>query len=119
MERAEGRAVVRPRAWADPEGCSSTIVLLDEGSIFLHTNMGWVPVGLQTYDPRGEEVVAEEMAKGYELEEVSEERAWWLSGKEKPEHCACEAVATHVHDLGGGEVHMCCGGSMCCAEANE
>jgi len=81
----------RPRAWSDPEGCSSTVVLWDPNDwsssgygpkIYMCTNMGWIPLGLDTKDPRGSEKVAEEMAENYNLKEVSRERALWFAGHE-------------------------------------
>lgn len=83
----------RPRAWSDPEGCSSTIVLYDPHvdrpdlgpRIYMHTNLGWVPLGFDVHDARGPEIVAEELGKGYGLQEVSESKARWLSGAEDDE----------------------------------
>lgn len=77
-----------PRAWADPEGCSSTIVLYDPregGKVFMNTNLGWVgPVDLDLEKDETAEQAAEKIAEGYELEEVPEERARWLAGMEEP-----------------------------------
>lgn len=75
---------MKPRAWSDPTGCSSTTVLYyPRGVIYMLTNMGWVgPMNLELEEGETVEQAAEKIAKGYELEEVSEERARWLAGEE-------------------------------------
>ncbi len=85
----------KPRAWSSPDGTTSTQVLYDprgreEGDdvplIFMHTNMGWIgPVNLDLDEGETVEMVAEQMGKGYELEEVDRERAIWLAGYEGQE----------------------------------
>lgn len=88
---SERRKFKRPRAWSDPTGCSSTVVLWDPNDwsnkglppqIYMCTNLGWVPVGVDEEDREDTETVAEAMAKGYELEEVPRERAIWFAGHE-------------------------------------
>lgn len=73
----------RPRAWSDPEGSSSTIVLYDREKVFMHTNLGWLQV--ETEEAAGPLSAAEGLAKSYGLTEVSAERARWLSGAEEEE----------------------------------
>ncbi len=87
-----------PRAWSDPSGCSSTKVLWDPchrvpncaapegGSVYMHTNLGWVgPVELDLAEGETPEQAAQKIAEGYELEEVDRERAIWLAGFEGQE----------------------------------
>jgi hypothetical protein len=82
---------MRPRAWADPEGCSSTIVLYDPRNaqepnpsganvVFVHTNLGWVNPDVSQFESPLQ--ACEDIAKSWGLEEVSEERARWLAGME-------------------------------------
>lgn len=75
---------MKPRAWADPESCSSTVVLHDPregGNVFMLTNIGWIgPVDLDLGIDETSEQAAEKIAKGYELEEVEEDRAKYLAG---------------------------------------
>ena len=82
----------KPRAWADPEGCSSTMVLYDprerggpgdSAGIYMHTNLGWLgPLENEPEEGETLEQVAENIAKGYKLEEVDRERAIWMAGCE-------------------------------------
>lgn len=75
----------RPRAWSDPGGCSSTKMLYDPGvpgaevkHIFMHTNMGWIPI--EPDEEIGLENQCESIAKAYGLTEVSRDTAIWLAG---------------------------------------
>lgn len=79
----------KPRAWSDPEGLSSTVVLYDPGHreeplgpfIYMMTNLGWIgPVNVELSEGETVEQVAQRMGEGYELKEVSRERAIWLAG---------------------------------------
>jgi hypothetical protein len=83
----------KPRAWSDPDGGSSTIVLYDPRgrddmvrdpeAVYVHTNMGWIAVSWE------EDVTAQEaasnLADGYKLKEMSRERAIWACGFEGEE----------------------------------
>lgn len=48
--------------------------------VYLHTNLGWVPIGNTPKDPKEAEKFAEECARGYDLQESKKSRAYWLAG---------------------------------------
>jgi hypothetical protein len=84
----------KPRAWSDPGGCSSTIVLFDPGGrsvddepmVFMLTNLGWIgPVELDLDENETVEQAAEQIAKGYELAETDRDKAIWLTNCEGQE----------------------------------
>ncbi len=74
---------MRTRFWSNPDGCSSTCVQVRDDAqpmVHLHTNMGWVPIGNAPKTYHEAEKFAEEIAKGYGLEEADEEQAIYMAG---------------------------------------
>jgi hypothetical protein len=66
---------VRTRLWRDPEGLSSTAVQFrtDTRDVFvwMHTNIGWVPIGNAPRTEKEAQAFAEDLANSYRLEETS------------------------------------------------
>ncbi len=55
---------------------------VDEGEVFMHTNMGWIPVEVEPAEGETVLVTAMAIAKQYGLKETSRERAIWAAGGE-------------------------------------
>jgi hypothetical protein len=73
--------VKKTRAWNSPE--TNTIVQFRTDVspfIYLHTNVGWIPVGNCPSNPEKAEKMAEDIAKGYNLTETTQEFAKHLAG---------------------------------------
>jgi hypothetical protein len=71
--------LVKPRAWHDGEGCSSTVILSVptatpgvHAGLYMHTNIGWVPVVIE--DGASIEETAVRVAASYKLTETDAER---------------------------------------------
>ena len=50
--------------------------------VWMHTNIGWIPIGNAPEEDKAAEEFAEETAKGYELTESSQSRAKYMAGIE-------------------------------------
>lgn len=53
-----------------------------EPKVWMHTNIGWVPIGNAPRDEAEAEAFAIEIAEGYDLMEMPEERARYMAGWE-------------------------------------
>jgi hypothetical protein len=74
---------MRTRYWHDFAGLSSTAVQFRDDAdpmVFLHTNLGWVPIGNTPPDATGAERFAEEVAASYKLSEASQAVATYMAG---------------------------------------
>lgn len=74
--------MTKTRYWDNP-GFSSTAVQFrtdTEPMIWMHTNIGWVPIGNTPVDRKEAEHFAEELAAGYNLEERGREFAEYMLG---------------------------------------
>jgi hypothetical protein len=74
--------VKKTRAWYNP-GVTDTIVQFRTDVtpfIYIHSNVGWLPIGNCPSDPEKAEKLAERTAKGYNLIEAPEDYAKHLAG---------------------------------------
>ena len=74
---------MRTRFWEDENRMSSTAVQVRDDAtpmVYLHSNIGWIPIGNSpdTYEASME--FAEDLAKNYGLVERSQEVAFWMLG---------------------------------------
>lgn len=75
---------MKTRLWKDASGSSSTMVQFRTDThpmLWMHTNIGWIPDGSCPDEAKEAEAKAEEVAKGYGLDEVSQEEALYWAGK--------------------------------------
>jgi len=76
---------VTTRLWeAEPERSSTAIQFNSEATpkVWMHTNIGWIPIGNSPKDNDEAERFAEDTAKEYGLEESTQERAKYMAGIE-------------------------------------
>lgn len=78
---------MRTRLWEKPDASTSTCVQVrddapDESYVWMHTNMGWIPIGNAPKNYEEAEVFAKQVAEGYGLTESSPERALYMAGDE-------------------------------------
>lgn len=74
---------MRTRFWSSRSGTTTCLQLRDDSDppLWLHCNIGWVPLGNAkglSYDAATP--LAEQVAKGYDLEEADEETALEMAG---------------------------------------
>ena len=71
----------RTRYWSNDEG-NNGVQFRNDGDpkVWMCTNIGWVPVGNAPTDEISAEQFAEDLAKGFGYDEVSESQAEYLAG---------------------------------------
>lgn len=74
-----GELLLRPRTrlWESESGSSTCVQFRTDVKpmVWMHTNLGWVPIGNAPEDEKEAETFAEDVAAGYNLVESSLERA--------------------------------------------
>lgn len=76
---------MRTRLW-ESNGGSSTCVQFrtdTEPKVWLHTNLGWVPIGNSPAEESEAEKFAVELADGYQLVEADQDRAEYFAGMDE------------------------------------
>lgn len=72
----------RTRYWYSDQGSSTAVQFRTDADpmVYLHCNLGWVPIGNAPRDEAGAELFAEEIAAGYRLVESDAELALEMAG---------------------------------------
>jgi len=72
----------RTRAWASESGTTTVVQFRNDQipMVWLHANLGWMPIGNTPKDEAAAEKFAEEIADSYGLVEVDEKEAEWYAG---------------------------------------
>lgn len=75
---------IKTRFW-DSETSSTAVQFRDDTTpmIWMHTNIGWVPLNGTPHFPEEASECAESLAKHYGLEEASQEKALYMLGEEE------------------------------------
>lgn len=77
--------MIKTRYWDNIDGGSTTAVQFrddTEPMVFLHSNIGWLPLGNTPKDATGAEAFAKQLADGYGLTEASQEVAQYMLGED-------------------------------------
>jgi len=73
----------RTRFWSSPDTTTCIQFRTDtDPKVWIHTNLGWVPIGNTPDDAGAAEAFAVDVAAGYKLEEASEDTARYMAGWE-------------------------------------
>ena len=76
---------MKTRFWDHPYGLSSTAVQFRDDAdpmVYVHSNIGWLPIGNTPKDAVEAEDFAVKLAKGYNLTECSQEMANYMLGED-------------------------------------
>lgn len=81
-DRNKEKVMPRTRLWESDCGCDTMVQFRTDSDpmVFIHSNIGWLPIGNAPKTAEAAEKFALKMAEGYDLVEASTEKAEYFLG---------------------------------------